>query len=113
MTLAPSFATATSGVPARDSGVASAMVNTSQQIGGSIGTALLSTLAVSATTDFVTDHGPAPAVMRQAAVEGYTTAFWWAAAIFAVGALVCGALLRSDARPAPVHVGTEPVPAHS
>jgi EmrB/QacA subfamily drug resistance transporter len=100
LTLAPSFATATSGVPARDAGIASAMVNTSQQIGGSIGTALLSTLAVSATTDFVTDRGPAPEVMRQAAVHGYTTAFWWAAAIFAVGALVCGSLLRSDVRPA-------------
>jgi EmrB/QacA subfamily drug resistance transporter len=99
LTLAPSFATATSGVPARDAGVASAMVNTSQQLGGSIGTALLSTLAVSATTDFVTDRGPAPDVLRQAAVHGYTTAFWWAAAIFAVGALVCGALLRADARP--------------
>jgi EmrB/QacA subfamily drug resistance transporter len=100
LTLAPSFATATFGVPARDAGVASAMVNTSQQVGGSIGTALLSTLAVSATTDFVTDRGPAPEVLRQAAVHGYTTAFWWAAGIFAVGALVCGSLLRSDARPA-------------
>ena len=60
LTLAPSFATATFGVPARDSGVASAMVNTSQQVGGSIGTALLSTLAVSATTDFVTDQGRRP-----------------------------------------------------
>ena len=101
--LGASFPTATAGVPAHDSGVASAMVSTSQQIGGSIGTALLSTLAVSATTGFVTDHGPAPEVLRQAAVEGYTTAFWWAAGIFAAGALVTGALLRSDARPAPVH----------
>ena len=97
--LGASFPTATAGVPAHDSGVASAMVSTSQQIGGSIGTALLSTLAVSATTGFVTDHGPAPEVLRQAAVEGYTTAFWWAAGIFAVGALVIGALLRSGARP--------------
>jgi EmrB/QacA subfamily drug resistance transporter len=111
LTLAPSFATATFGVPARDSGVASAMVNTSQQVGGSIGTALLSTLAVSATTAFLTDHGSAPAVLRQAAVEGYVTAFWWAAAIFAVGALVCGSLLRSDARPAPIHGAAEPVAA--
>ena len=75
-------------MPARDSGVASAMVNTSQQVGGSIGTALLSTLAVAAATDFVAERGPAPAVLREAAVEGYVTAFWWAAAIFAVGALV-------------------------
>ena len=114
LTLAPSFATATSGVPAHDAGVASAMVNTSQQIGGSIGTALLSTLAVSATTDFVTDRGPAPEVLRQAAVHGYTTAFWWAAGIFAVGALVCGSMLRSDVRSEIGHAGApEPAPART
>jgi EmrB/QacA subfamily drug resistance transporter len=104
--VAPSFATATLGVPRHDSGVASAMVNTSQQVGGSIGTALLSTLAVSATTDFIASNGPGPA----AAVEGYVTAFWWAAAIFAAGALVCGALLRSGAMAAP-HGAAEPVAA--
>ena len=104
--VAPSFATATLGVPRRDSGVASAMVNTSQQVGGSIGTALLSTLAVSATADYIATNGPG----AQAAVEGYVTAFWWAAAIFAVGAIVTGALLRSDVRPAG-HGAPEPVPA--
>jgi EmrB/QacA subfamily drug resistance transporter len=107
----PSFATATAGVPARDSGVASAMVNTSQQVGGSIGTALLSTLAASAATDFVADRGPAPEVLRQAAVEGYVTAFWWAAGIFAVGALVCGSLLRSGIRHTPAHGAAEPAAA--
>ncbi len=104
--VAPSFATATLGVPRRDSGVASAMVNTSQQVGGSIGTALLSTLAVSATSDYVARHGPG----TQAAVEGYVTAFWWAAAIFAVGAMVTGALLRSGVR-IPAHAAPEPVAA--
>ena len=104
--VAPSFATATLGVPRRDSGVASAMVNTSQQVGGSIGTALLSTLAVSATADYIATNGPG----AQAAVEGYVTAFWWAAAIFAVGAIVTGALLRSDVRPAG-HGAPEPVAA--
>ena len=112
LTLGPSFATATLGVPASDSGVASGMVNTSQQVGGSIGTALLSTLAVSAATEFVTDRGAAPEVLRQAAVEGYTTAFWWAAGIFALGALVCGTLLRSGPRPELAH-GAEPATAHS
>jgi EmrB/QacA subfamily drug resistance transporter len=107
----PSFATATLGVPARDSGVASAMVNTSQQVGGSIGTALLSTMAVSATTEFLTDRGPGPAVLRQAAVEGYVTAFWWAAGIFALGALLCGTLLRSGVRPAPAHGTPDPAAA--
>jgi sugar phosphate permease len=106
LVVAPSFATATLGVPRHDSGVASAMVNTSQQVGGSIGTALLSTLAVSATTDFIAGNGPGP----QAAVEGYVTAFWWAAAIFLIGAIVTGALLRSDAR-VPAHGAAEPVPA--
>jgi EmrB/QacA subfamily drug resistance transporter len=109
--LGPSFATATLGVPARDSGVASAMVNTSQQVGGSIGTALLSTVAVSATTDFLADSGPGPEALRQAAVEGYVTAFWWAAGIFAVGALVCGGLLRSGVRPAPAHGAPDPAAA--
>jgi EmrB/QacA subfamily drug resistance transporter len=91
--LGASFPTATLGVPERDAGVASAMVNTSQQVGGSIGTALLSTLAVSAATTFAAGHGAGPELARQAAVEGYVTAFWWAAGIFAVGALVCGTLL--------------------
>ena len=113
LTLGPSFATATFGVPGRDSGVASAMVNTSQQVGGSIGTALLSTLAISATTDFLADRGPAPEVLRQAAVEGYVTAFWWAAGIFAVGALVCGSLLRSGVRPEMGHGATEPATAQA
>jgi EmrB/QacA subfamily drug resistance transporter len=106
LVVAPSFATATLGVPRQDSGVASAMVNTSQQVGGSIGTALLSTLAVSAATDYVVANGPG----AQAAVEGYITAFWWAAAIFAAGAIVTGALLRSGVR-VPAHAAPEPVPA--
>jgi EmrB/QacA subfamily drug resistance transporter len=108
MTVAASFATATLGVPERDSGVASAMVNTSQQVGGSIGTALLSTMAVSAATDFLTENVPGTEVMRQAAVEGYVTAFWWAAAIFALGAVVCGSLLRPGVRAAPAHGAPEP-----
>jgi EmrB/QacA subfamily drug resistance transporter len=107
LVIAPSFATATLGVPRHDSGVASAMVSTSQQVGGSIGIALLSTLAVSAATDAVATRGPGP----MAAVEGYVTAFWWAAAIFAAGAIVTGALLRSGVK-VPAHGGApEPVAA--
>jgi len=109
----PSFATATYGVPPRDSGVASAMVNTSQQIGGSIGTALLSTMAASAATDFLVGRGAGPEALRQAAVDGYVTAFWWAAGIFAAGALVCAALLRAETRPAAGHGAAEPAAAPS
>jgi hypothetical protein len=85
------------------------MVNTSQQVGGSIGTALLSTMAVSATTDYLAANGPQ--LVQEAAVEGYTTAFWWAAAIFALGALITGSLLRSGVRPEMAHGPTEPVAA--
>ena len=89
--MAPAMNTATYGVEPADAGVASAMVNTTQQVGGSIGTALLSTIAATATTSYITS-GHAPAL---AAVHGYTTAFGWAAVIFAASAVVTAAVLRS------------------
>ncbi|MEY2515201.1 MAG: hypothetical protein QOJ89_2559, partial [bacterium] len=89
------MATATFGVEPSDAGVASAMVNTMQQVGGSIGTALLSTLAAAAVTSQLASAGARPdaTAIAAAAVHGYTTAFWWAAAIFATGSIICGALL--------------------
>ena len=60
LVFAPAISTATLGVAPADAGVASAMVNTSQQVGGSIGTALLSTLAGSAVTSFIADSGDRP-----------------------------------------------------
>jgi EmrB/QacA subfamily drug resistance transporter len=85
----------TLGVHRDDAGVASGAVNASQQVGGSIGTALLSTIAASAATAYLTSsHGAAAA-----AVHGYTTAFGWSAAAFAVGAIVA-ALLFGRQKPA-------------
>jgi EmrB/QacA subfamily drug resistance transporter len=108
--MAPSMNIATLGVAPDDSGVASAMVNTGQQVGGSLGTALLSTLAASATTAFMAGKTATPDVAAQAAVHGYTTAFWWSAGIFLVGAVVSGALYR---RGVPVvDPAAEPVVAH-
>jgi len=107
---APAMSSATLGVAPSDAGVASAMVNTMQQIGGSIGTALLSTLAAGATTAFVAGRNPTPDLLAQAAVHGYTTAFYWSAAIFLVAAVVCTALLRPGVA-APQAAG-EPVFAH-
>jgi EmrB/QacA subfamily drug resistance transporter len=95
------MATATFGVQPTDAGVASAMVNTMQQIGGSIGTALLSTLAAAAVTSDLAANAtarPDAAAVAHAAVHGYTTAFWWAAAIYAVGAIVCASLLTKRSR---------------
>jgi EmrB/QacA subfamily drug resistance transporter len=112
LTFSSAMATATFGVELKDAGVASAMVNTMQQVGGSIGTALLSTLAASATTSQLAGQVPNPALISHAAVHGYTTAFWWAAAIFAVGSMLCTALLTSHSRELAV-AGTDPVLVHS
>src|SRR5581483_6644704 len=110
ITMAPSMNTATAGVEARDAGVASALVNTSQQIGGSIGTALLNTLATSAISSYAAAHAPSQALMAHATLHGYTVAFAWSAGIFVLGALVCGLLLRPGAMR--VEPGAAPVLAH-
>jgi EmrB/QacA subfamily drug resistance transporter len=87
--------TATYDTGAADAGVASALVNTNQQVGGSIGTALLNTLAASALTSYLLTHGHSPLVLAQAAVHSYVVAFWVSAAILAVSAVVCGLVLPS------------------
>jgi hypothetical protein len=85
---APAIGTATLGVEFHETGVASAMVNTSQQVGGSVGLALLSTVSASAAANYALSHSHLPGVAGAAAVHGYTTAFWWAAGIFATGLLL-------------------------
>jgi EmrB/QacA subfamily drug resistance transporter len=110
------FNTGTFGVAAADAGVASATVNTGQQLGGSIGTALLNTIAATATASYLASHlrgRPAPALVQLALIHGYTTAFWWVAGIFAVAAVVCGSLmrrgpLRAPGPPASAVPGQEP-----
>jgi len=100
----------TLGVAPHDAGIASALLNVGQQVGGSMGTALLSTLSASAVTSFMAGKTPTPALAEQAAVHGFTTAFWWSAAIFVVGAIVSAALFRSGAPE--VEPSAEPVLAH-
>jgi EmrB/QacA subfamily drug resistance transporter len=90
-----SMQTATLGVDRQFAGVASAMVNTSQQVGGSIGTALLNTLAATAATNYVANHLPANAtVLGNAAVHSYATAYTWGAGFFAFGAVLAALLFR-------------------
>lgn len=107
--MSTAFQGATSGVQHEDAGVASAMINTSQQVGGSIGTALLSTIAASAATDYLSTRTPDPLTVAQAAIESYTTSFWWATAIFVAGGILTAVLMPSTA-PAPAE--GEPVLAH-
>jgi EmrB/QacA subfamily drug resistance transporter len=112
------FNTGTYGVRPQDTGVASASVNTGQQLGGSIGTALLNTIAASATAGYLASHlhgAPTAALQQLALVHGYTTAFWWCAGIFLAGAVLCGSLMRrgplqgrsAEAAPAPAAAGAE------
>src|SRR6476620_9726368 len=96
---APAFSTATLDVEGREAGVASAMVNTSQQIGGSVGTSLLSTIFASAVAGYTADHLHTSGLANAAAVHGYITAFWWAVGIFALGFLLALVILPGPARP--------------
>ena len=96
----PAMSLATIGVEPRDAGVASAMVNTSQQVGGAIGTALLNTIAASATTAYVTGHtalgATNPELLKlQAMVHGFTAAIWWAVGILATAAVIAAALINT------------------
>ncbi|MGW1288109.1 MFS transporter, partial [Streptomyces sp. NPDC002586] len=108
MVMPPAMQLATGGVAAEDAGVASATVNAMQQVGGSIGTALLNTLAASAATDYLSGRDATSKLVRaQATIESYTTAFWWSAGFFAAGALIALVLYRrgvpaQDAEAAPV-----------
>jgi len=109
-------ATGTFGVAPRDAGVASASINTGQQLGGSIGTALLSTIAASATTSYLAGHlhgQPTPQLLQLAAIHSYTTVFWWCAGLFAAGAVICGALLRIGPLTRPGGTPTPVPPQHA
>ena len=88
---APAMSTATYGVLPADAGVASATVNAMQQVGGSVGTAVLSTIATGSLGRI-----PTPVSI----VHGYTLAFGASAGLFAVGALVALALFVRGVRAA-------------
>jgi EmrB/QacA subfamily drug resistance transporter len=86
---------ATAGVAADDAGAASAMVSTVQQVGGSVGTALLSTVAASAAASYAGSHAAGPQLALLAALHSYTVAFWVGAAILLAGAVLTAVILPS------------------
>jgi MFS family permease len=94
---APTFSTATSGVARSEAGVASAMVNTAQQVGGSVGTALLSTIFASSVSSYAASHTRSPGLFAAATIHGYTTAFAWSAGIFGLGLLIALIVLPAKA----------------
>ncbi|MFD9464863.1 MFS transporter [Streptomyces sp. NPDC060027] len=97
----PVFATATAGVAPQDAGVTSATVNTSQQVGGSIGTALLNTIATTSSATYIAAHLRNPAqkaqVVSEGVVHGYTVAIWWATGILLLAGLVAGLMVTAKA----------------
>ena len=96
---APSFATATLGVDRYEAGVASAMVNTCQQVGGAVGTAVLSTIFANAASSYASSHDRTRGLAAAAEVHGFTTAFTFAAILFGVGLLVAALVLPRRIRP--------------
>jgi hypothetical protein len=95
LVFAPVQNAATSGVEHRDAGVASAMINTVQQIGGSIGTALLSSFAATAGEHYARNHAPTPALAAEAALHSYHTVFWWSVGFFLLASLIGAVVFRS------------------
>ncbi|MBB5935927.1 MFS transporter [Streptomyces zagrosensis] len=118
LVMAPAMNYATHGVLPEETGIASASVTTAQQIGGSIGTALLNTIATSATADYLAGHRPPnPEIAKRALTEGFSDAFVWASLILAAAAVLVGALMNTprpqrgdaqataDAEPTAMHLG--------
>ncbi len=99
---APTFSAATLGVSPNEAGIASAMVNTSQQVGGSVGTSLLSTIYASAVASYVATHVHVRGIGAAAQVHGDVRAFWWATGIFGLGFLLTLLIMpsRCEARTA-------------
>jgi EmrB/QacA subfamily drug resistance transporter len=94
--LVPCISTATSNADPRDVGITSATTNTSQQIGASIGTALLNTIAATATAAYLVDHAHGPDVVARATVHGFAVASAWAAGSLVAAAVVGGILINAD-----------------
>ena len=88
--MVPAFSIATHGVDPREAGVASAMVNTAQQVGASLGIAVLNTIATSATAGFA-------GARSVALVHGFSVATAWGAAILLLAALTSGFLITAKA----------------
>jgi hypothetical protein len=95
LAVTPIAVAGTAGVPPRDAGLASGLLNTSRTVGASIGLAALATIAASRTTSFLSDHAASANRTAAALTEGYTLAFGIAAGILLATAAVALATLPS------------------
>ncbi len=97
LSTAPSFSTGTLGLAPQDAGVGSATLNTSQQVGGAVGTALLNTLAASAATSYLVGRPHSAVTLQEAVLRSDTTAFLWSAFAFIAGAIVAALVMKRGA----------------
>jgi EmrB/QacA subfamily drug resistance transporter len=93
--MVPAFSTGTLGVDPREAGVAAATVNTASQIGASIGTALLNTVAASATVAYFASHRIGSVGRSQGLVHGYSVATEWGTAIFVLAAVIVAVMVNA------------------
>jgi EmrB/QacA subfamily drug resistance transporter len=93
--MAPAFNVGTFGVNRQDAGVAAATVNASTQVGASLGTALLNTVAAATSGSYLAGRQVSGAIVRQALVQGYAAASWWAAVILALCSLTVLVFIRA------------------
>jgi EmrB/QacA subfamily drug resistance transporter len=110
LALVPCISTATNNAEPRDVGITSATTNSSQQIGASIGTALLNTVAAIETSAYLTSHARSRDLAAQATVHGFAVASAWAAGSLLLGAIVGGILIT--AHPGRDHVTFLPSYGH-
>jgi EmrB/QacA subfamily drug resistance transporter len=96
---------AVSGIRDQESGLASGLINTSQQIGGALGLAVLATIANSRTDDLVASSGGDPSALTNALNEGFQSAFLGGAAIAALGLVLTLVLIRGRDSRAHVEIG--------
>ena len=108
----PASSTALVGIGGHDAGIASAVLNTSQQIGGSLGLALLNTLYAGAVGDFMTDNRLRPVETAfglqppaDALVEGYTTSFFWGAMLLLSALVVAVVMINAKKEDVPAEPG--------
>jgi EmrB/QacA subfamily drug resistance transporter len=101
---------ALTGVRADEAGVASGLINTSQQVGGAIGVAVASTIAATYTSHYVASHPGSTAASGAALTHGFTIAFWVLAVMAVVGAVVAALLIEPRPRAEKVDEAVVPAP---
>ena len=108
-TFVPLSSLALYGVPEHDAGAASATLNATQQVGGSLGTALLNTMYTSAVTGYLATRVPDPGTQVRALVHGYSVAFAWGTGLILLSGLTTLLLIRVRRQDvptgAPAHLG--------